>query len=123
MSGDGPAVLLCFAHQLAPVEIPGLEHDGHVEEVTERLCVVGDLPVLCGKCTEVGAVHGREGCQLAPSHQQLLGAQIAASGDVSSSVHWCSDYTVAYLHKREAVYSSVAANVGMSEGIAREPLR
>ena len=46
VTGQRPAELLGFLHQLLPVEVPGLEHDGHVEEVEEGLRVVVELPVL-----------------------------------------------------------------------------
>ena len=56
-----PAVQLCFLHQLAAVEPPGLEDNGHVEEVFECVCVVVDLPVCVWEGPKVGAVHCGEG--------------------------------------------------------------
>ena len=76
MSDDGPAMLSGLLHQLCPIELPGLEDDGHLEEVLHGVLVRVKLPVVRGEGAKVRAVHGGEGSQLAPAKVQLFRAHI-----------------------------------------------
>lgn len=72
MSDDRPTMGLGLLHEGLAVEAPGLEDDGHVEEVGEGLGVTVELPVFEGEAPQVGAEHESEGCQFTPTKKQLL---------------------------------------------------
>ena len=62
MPDDRPAICMGLSHEDLAVEVPGLEDDGHVEEVGEGLDITVELPVVEGEAPQVSAEHESEGC-------------------------------------------------------------